>query len=143
MAFNIGMNVVEVDGRTVPTIVAAPLSIAGFLVRSQRGVPHLPVHIQGLTDFASNFGVPTVDAFGAHAIRGFFENGGTEAYIVRVTDSSAQAATVELDDRAAVPVPTLLVSAGRRGRLDPGTWANGLTIQVTDHPLAISAIPAQ
>ena len=34
MAFNIGVNVLEVDGRAAPTIVAAPISVAGFPVRA-------------------------------------------------------------------------------------------------------------
>src|SRR5215216_3603720 len=84
MAFNIGVNVVEVDGRAAPTIVAAPISVAGFLVRSQRGIRNLPVSIRGFGDFVSNFGGYIDTAFGAHAVRGFFDNGGTEAFVVRI-----------------------------------------------------------
>lgn len=141
MAFNLGVNVVEVDGRAAPTIVAAPISVAGFLVRSQRGVPDLPVPIRGFSDFVTNFGSYTTNAFGAHAVRGFFDNGGTEAYVVRVVGSGSSAASATLNDR--VGAATLDVAAGRRGREDPGAWGNDLSVTITDHPRGTSAIPGQ
>ena len=141
MAFNLGVNVVEVDGRAAPTIVAAPISVAGFLVRSQRGVPDLPVPIRGFSDFVTNFGSYTTNAFGAHAVRGFFANGGTEAYVVRIVGGGSGAASVILNDRDGAA--TLGVAAGRRGREDPGAWGNDLSVTIADHPRGTSAIPAQ
>jgi len=141
MAFNIGINVVEVDGSAAPAIVAAPISIAGFLVRSERGIPNLPVHILGLTDYSNNFGGDVGDFYGSHAVRGFFDNDGTEAYVVRIVGSGTSPAEVTLDDRAAVG--TLLVQAGMRGREDPGEWGDALSVEVIDHPRGTSAIPAQ
>ena len=90
MAFNIGVNVVEVDGRATPTIVGAPISNAGFLVNSQRGVPNRPVRMGGMADYMSHFGGYTT-AYGAHALRGFFENGGSTAYVVRVAGNAIDA----------------------------------------------------
>jgi uncharacterized protein len=142
VALNIGVNVVEVDGRAAPTIVAAPISIAGFLVRTERGVPDMPVALRGPSNFALNFGGFTSDTFGPHAIRGFFDNGGTDAYAVRVVDRvNSAAAAVMLNDRQGVA--TLRVSAGRRGREDPGRWGNALSVTIADHPRATTAIPAQ
>jgi len=89
MAFNLGVNVVEVDGRAAPTIVAAPISVAGLLVRSQRGVPNLPVPLRGVNDFVTNFGSFINNAFGAHAVRGFFDNGGIDAYAVRIVGGNS------------------------------------------------------
>lgn len=141
MAFNVGVNVLEVDGRASPTIVAAPISVAGLLVRSQRGVPSLPIHVRGMVDYAASFGGPTATAFGAHAVRGFFENGGTEAYVVRLAGTGALAASVTLNDRAAAA--TLVVRAGQLGRRDPGVWGNALSVAIADHPRGTTAIPAQ
>jgi phage tail sheath protein FI len=141
MAFNIGINVVEVDGSAAPTVVAAPVSVAGLLVRSQRGVPNQAVNLHGFTDFVANFGGFIESAFGAHAVRGFFDNGGTEAYAVRIVGSGSRAASVLLNDRLAAA--TLNVVAGNHGRQDPGEWGNRLAVTVTDHPRATSAIPAQ
>ena len=141
MAFNIGVNVVEVDGRASPTIVAAPISVAGFLVRSQRGVPNLATPIRGFVDFATNFGGYIENAFGAHAVRGFFDNGGTAAYVVRIVGTDSVAASQTLNDRGGVA--TLRVTTGRRGRQDPGAWGDALRMSITDHPRGTSDIPAQ
>lgn len=141
MAFNIGVNVLEVDGKAAPTIVAAPVSVAGFLLRSERGVPNRAVPIRGFGDFVANFGRFTDTAFGAHAVRGFFDNGGTEGFCVRVVGSTAAPASHMLNDRGGLA--TLLVSAGMLGRLDPGAWGNDLRITVTDHPRGTTQIPAQ
>ncbi|XXY13210.1 phage tail sheath C-terminal domain-containing protein [Sorangium sp. So ce216] len=141
MTFNIGVNVVEVDGRAPATVVAAPTSIPGFLVRSARGVPDLPVTIQGFIDFAATFGSYARGLFGAHAVRGFFDNGGSEAVVSRVVGSNAAAASAELANADATPV--IEVHAGARGRQDPGEWGNALSVVIADHPRATSAIPAQ
>ncbi|KAM3090244.1 phage tail sheath family protein [Phormidesmis sp. 146-35] len=148
MAFNIGLNVLEVDGRAAPTIVAAPTSVTGFLVRSQRGVPNLPIVVRGFTDFVTNFGSYTVDSsgnplYGAHTIRGFFDNGGSTAYVVRIVGSGSGAANRVLNDRASTPQATLRIAAGIRGREDPGSWGNDLSVTISDHARGAAAIPAQ
>src|SRR5438094_574464 len=143
MAFNIGVNVVEVDGRATPTIVGAPISNAGFLVNSQRGVPNRPVRMGGMADYMSHFGGYTT-AYGAHALRGFFENGGSTAYVVRVAGNAttpAAAASVTLPHR--LRANTLTISAGSDGRADPGRWGNSLAVAVVDHARASSLTPAQ
>jgi hypothetical protein len=143
MAFNIGVNVLEVDGRAAPTIVAAPISVAGFLVRSQRGVPNLATYVTGFADFLGSFGGYMDAAFGAHVLRGFFDNGGAEAYVVRVARTDALASSVQLNDRAGPAVPTLRVRAGQRGRPDPGLWGDALSVAVLDHARGNSLIAAQ
>lgn len=146
MPFNIGVNVVEVDGSAAPTIVAAPISVAGFLARTQRGIPNLAVPISGFSDFVNNFGSYTADAKGnlaytAFAVRGFFDNGGTQAYVVRIVDPAAIAANMTLLDRAGGNA--LQVQAGLRGSVDPGNWGNSLAVSIADHPRGSSFIPAQ
>ncbi|HEX8073057.1 MAG TPA: hypothetical protein VF546_24130 [Pyrinomonadaceae bacterium] len=143
MAFNIGVNVLEVDGRAAPTIAAAPVSVAGFLVRSQRGVPHLATFVTGVADYLANFGGHMDAAFGSHAVRGFFDNGGAEAYVVRVARGDAVASNVQLNDRASPAVATLRVRAGQRGRPDPGAWGDALSVAVLDHPRGTSLVGAQ
>ena len=141
MSFNLGTNVVEVDGRTAPAIPAAPLSTAAFLVASERGVPNLPVRLGGVLDYVNAFGGYTDTSFGLYAVRGFFENGGSEAYGVRVVGAGATTARVDIPDQ--LGPATLRVEAGRRGRQDPGGWGNELRVTVRDHPRGTSFIPAQ
>ncbi|QXJ21274.1 phage tail sheath family protein [Actinomadura graeca] len=142
MALNIGVNVVETDGPAVPAIASAPVSVAGFLLRAERGIPDVPVAVRSPGDYAAAFGGFVPDVFGPHAMRGFFDNGGSEAYAVRVVDrANARAAQVTLADRKGTP--TLQVTAGSRGREDPGAWGNALSVRVADHPRAVVAVPAQ
>jgi phage tail sheath protein FI len=143
MTLNLGVTVVEVDGRSSPTITAAPTSTAGLVVRSQRGAPDRAVHVRGFADFVAVFGGYSPHAFGAYAVRGFFDNGGSDAYVVRVVGAGAQPATVDVGDRAAAPVPTLRLRAGVRGAPDPGGWGNTLSVAVEPHPLGVASVPAQ
>ncbi|MFI6289880.1 phage tail sheath C-terminal domain-containing protein [Streptomyces sp. NPDC051018] len=142
MALNIGVNVVEVDGRASPSIAAAPVSVAGFLLRAERGVANVPVPLRGMNDFAANFGGVAPGIFGSHAVRGFFDNGGTEAYAVRIVDGvKGKAARVMLPD--STNANTLEVRAGNRGREDFGSWGNRLSVRIDHHPRATPALPAQ
>ena len=84
MSFNLGLNVVETDGKATPSIVAAPTSVAGFSIRSARGVEGKVTKVTNWQQFQETFGGYMINAFGAYTIRGFFDNGGTTAYITRV-----------------------------------------------------------
>lgn len=143
MTINLGVTVVEVDGRSAPTITTAPTSIAGLVVRSQRGAPDRAVRVRGFADFLSVFGSYTPEAFGAYAVRGFFDNGGSDAYIVRVVGAGAVPAAANVNDQADTSVPTLRLSAGARGTVDPGAWGNDLSVAIESHPLGQAALPAQ
>lgn len=149
MGFNIGVNVVEVDGRAAPTITAAPTGVAGFLIRSVRGIPDVPVALRSFGDFVNNFGSYGADEvsgqplYGTYAVRGFFENGGATGYAVRVVGAGSVPAATLLKDRASPALNTLKVSAGMYGRLDPGKWGNSLQVSIVDHPQTVSALPAQ
>src|SRR2546427_1006364 len=107
-------------------------------------ISDLPVSVRGLTDYVNAFGrYGPPSGYGIHAVQGFFDNGGTDSVVVRVAGAGAQPANVTLKDRAAAPTNTVRITAGARGRADPGTWGNGLSVIVADHPPASSAIPAQ
>jgi phage tail sheath protein FI len=140
MSSNIGVNILEVDGRAAPTIVGAPISVAGFLVRSPRGIPDLPTAVSGFGNFVRNFDSFTTTTFGAYAVRGFFDNGGTDAFVVRVLGSGSVAAHATVDDSTGAH--TVRVAAGRRGLEDPGEWGNSLSVLVVNHPRGSSAVPA-
>jgi uncharacterized protein len=135
MAFNVGINVVEVDGRATPSIQGAPTSVAAFVIRAQRGVPGAVYQVSNNSQFAEHFGSYIGSAFGAYAVRGFFDNGGQMAYITRVVSatgaSAAAVATQTFNDGAAA---ALTVEAGYRGQADPGAWGNGIGIRIAANP---------
>ena len=87
MSFNVGLNIVEVDGRATPSIQAAPTSVAAFVIRSQRGVPEAVYQVTNWSQFTEHFGSYMDGAYGAYAVRGFFDNGGTTAYVTRVVNT--------------------------------------------------------
>jgi hypothetical protein len=132
MAFNIGLNVVEVDGSQTPAIVGASTSVAAFNIITQRGVPNRPSPVTTFPDFVAQFGNYFPGGIGAYLVRGFFDNGGQTAYINRVVSSDpttgALAAQLALQDGAAAN--TLQLDAGYRGNDDPGMWGNDLYASV-------------
>ena len=87
MSFNIGLNIVETDGKATPSITAAETSVPGFLIRSERGVLDAVIKVTSKGQFRDNFGSFVENAYGAYAVHGFFDNGGSAAYITRVTAS--------------------------------------------------------
>ncbi len=85
---NIGINIVEVDGKATPSIQPAPTSVTGFSIKSQRGMKGEVVRVTNWTQFVEHFGgYMKDDVYGAYALRGFFDNGGTTAYITRVVNT--------------------------------------------------------
>ena len=102
MAFNIGLNIVEVDGTGAPAIVSAATSVAAFNIITQRGVPNKPVPVTSFPQFVTNYGSYFAGGLGAYLVKGFFDNGGQTAYINRVVSNDpttgATAATLTLPD---------------------------------------------
>lgn len=130
MAFNIGLNVVEVDGVGSPSIVGASTSVAAFNIITQRGVPNSPIAVTSFPQFVDRFGTYTTSGFGAYLVKGFFDNGGQTAYINRVVSTDpttgAATATVTLNDASAAA--TMKIDAGYRGTDDPGAWGKSLYV---------------
>jgi phage tail sheath protein FI len=133
MAYNIGLNVVEVDGSGAPAIVGAAVSVAAFNITTRRGVANRPVRVTSFRQFVEQFGSFTSSSYGAYMVRGFFDNGGQTAYINRIVstdpdpNTGSQRASRTLNDLAAAA--TLDVRAGQRGRPDPGAWGNDLYVR--------------
>jgi phage tail sheath protein FI len=140
MALNVGINVVEVDGRAPAIIAAAPTSVAAFVGVTERGVPNVPVHISSPQQFQSRFGNYLASSYLGYAVGGFFLNGGFEAYTVRVVGAAATAAFAVLNNRLATPTPALRIAAGFRGRTDPGAWGGRVRVDVRDDPRGITGL---
>lgn len=132
MSFNVGINVLEVDGRVAPSIQAAPTSVAALIVRSARGVPGAVHRVTNWSQFTEHFGSYIADANGAYAMRGFLDNGGAVAYVTRVVDTdTAVASTGAFPDATAT---TLSVTAAYRNADDPGAWGDNVAIRIADNP---------
>lgn len=142
MPLQVGVNVTEVDGRASPALQAAPTSVAAFVGRTRRGVPNQAVRVTSLDQFAARFGGHHSDGYLPQSVTGFFLNGGREAQIVRVTGAGSLPAGATLNDRQGTPAPSLRVTSGYRGVVDPGVWAHALRIDVRDDPGATTTTSA-
>jgi hypothetical protein len=132
MAFNIGLNVIETEGRAAPAIPGAPTSVAGLLLRSRRGPTDRAVRVSNFQQFVARFGGHDSRFAGAYCVEGFFLNGGREAHVGRVVGSGSVAASVTLRDRTGHD--TLTITAGYRGVAEPGAWGNELYVDLRDDP---------
>lgn len=131
MAYNIGVNVVEVDGAGAPSITGAAVSVGAFNVTTQRGIPNHPVRVTSFPQFVVHFGGHFTGGLGAYLVKGFFDNGGQTAYVNRVVDTTpatgASPAALNLPDSA--NNATLTLGGGFRGQADPGTWGRQVFVR--------------
>ncbi len=111
--------VVEEEPR-VRGIPSVPTSVAGAVGITERGPIGVPVLCSSLEEFEATFGGFTPDADLALAAMGFFENGGTQLWVVRtvhygdVQDPLSQTAlrgSATLLADTAVPTPAELLGA--------------------------------
>ncbi|MBI4671159.1 MAG: phage tail sheath subtilisin-like domain-containing protein [Chloroflexi bacterium] len=142
MAFNVGLNVVEVDGAGAPAIVGAAVSVGAFNITTRRGVPNRPTRITSFQQFADQFGGFFAAGLGPYLVKGFFDNGGMTAYINRVVSSDATTgaapASITLQDGG--NKDTLTLKTGFRGTADPGAWGNDLFVKIDPSWSAASRI---
>ncbi|HUI06072.1 MAG TPA: phage tail sheath C-terminal domain-containing protein [Verrucomicrobiae bacterium] len=116
----------------VHTITGVATSIAAFVGYTPRGLDNRATQVFSFADFERSFGGLAADSELSYAVQQFFQNGGNEAYVVRVPkhsnnvvapDVAAAAASVYLLDGASNQ--SLLVKASSMG-----AWANELIIDV-------------
>lgn len=129
MSYNIGLNVVEVNGTGAPAIAGAATSVAGFNIITRRGIPDTPARVTTLAGFVERFGSHFSGGLGSYMVRGFFENGGSLAFINRVVGGATTVASLQLQDSG--PAATLRLEGGYRGTVDPGSWARDLYVRTT------------
>lgn len=74
-----------VDERTDPHRPIEPVesAVAAFIGRTAKG-PLEPTRIRSWSDFTARFGAGVARGMVADAVAGFFDNGGTNAYVVRI-----------------------------------------------------------
>jgi len=77
-----GVYVQESDANPHP-ISGVSTSTAAFLGIAAAG-PETPTLITSMAEYKTTFGAPDGTGFLDHAVRGFFANGGTQCYVVRV-----------------------------------------------------------
>ncbi len=108
----------------VRTIVGVSTSVAAFVGAARQGPVDRPVKVRSVAEYVRTFGPPLgADVPMGHAVAHFFANGGTQAFVVRVVNTSAtpaaQEATTTLSTAGGTPVDVLVLTAN-----GAGAWAN-------------------
>lgn len=108
----------------VRTITGVATSIAAFVGWAPRGPSDRAQRVLSWQDFERSFGGLHAQSLLGYAVYHFFANGGTDAYVIRLTDGGANPATIAQGD--------VTVTA-----MNPGEWANSygvVTRRRTDDP---------
>lgn len=123
---------------TIVTVTAAsqsnhPLSSLGtafFIGQTESGPVGEAVLITSLTQYINIFGQRTFNGATPtlyDAVDAFFQEGGVQCYISRVSGAGGAVASHILVDRAGTPLSTLQIEA-----IGPGTYGNAITVAVAN-----------
>jgi phage tail sheath protein FI len=120
----------------VRTIIGVPTSIAAFIGTAPRGATDGPVHITSWGDYEQEFGGLDVDSKLSYAVYQFYQNGGSEAEIVRLVGTGGTNATITLDAAPATPTTsdatpaTEVTGELKLQAVSQGTWGNSLLVRI-------------
>src|SRR4051794_88532 len=107
----------------VHTLTGVATSITAFVGYTPQGEVNKPVHIFSWGDFERAFGGLAVDSLLSYCVNQFFQNGGGEAYVVRVAENSLFA-QVNLQMAGSGSIALTIRAKS------PGTWGNTLQVDV-------------
>src|SRR5271157_2796432 len=99
-----GVYVEEVSSGVHP-IAAAATSTAAFIGITEKGDPTAAVKVLNFTEYQNRFGGFLSTSKLSHSVFNFFNNGGSQCYIVRVVGANARTAQIVLNDRATARQP--------------------------------------
>ncbi len=106
----------------VRTITGVATSIAAFFGRAQKGPINKAVRCLSYSDFLREFGGGHSASEMGASVKQYFDNGGSDCYIVRLAHN-ARKADVTLENLAGVGALQLLAK-------DAGTWGNNVRLTV-------------
>jgi Bacteriophage tail sheath protein len=134
-----GVYVEELEAGARP-IEGVGTAIAAFVGLASDGPFHTPTLVTNWSQFTTTFGEPLEGSYLAHAVYGYFLNGGGQAYIVRVggpAGAGQPARHAELPaagDRAAVAYRATALQQDLQSSASSGSAGSEITIEVTDPP---------
>ena len=122
-----GVYMEEVEAGSRP-IEGVGTAVAAFVGLAARGPTNTPTLVTNWSQFVSAFGDFMEGAYLAHAVYGYFLNGGGAAYVVRI-GGDAPAATA----RAEIPTQKDAKLSGYRiSALESGPGGNQITVEVSE-----------
>jgi len=112
-------------------------NVAAFVGPAQQGPLWKPTPLTNVQQFFDTFGSYVESpyrVYAAHAVNGFFAEGGTQCYFVRV--GTGAAASLELKDNGTPSQPALVVTAQKEGAA-----GNAITVKVDHLNGAATTVP--
>lgn len=119
-----GVYIQELPSAVHP-ITGVATSIGAFVGYTARGIDNRAELIYSFADYERLFGGLASDSELSYAVQQFFNNGGTEAYVVRAPRANSSDAGVEFGPAAAQSLAFAALSSG--------VWANGELILDVDY----------
>ncbi len=128
-----GVYVEEVDSGSRP-IEGVGTAVAAFVGLASAGPFNAPTLVTNWSQFTNTFGEFVEGSYLAHAVYGYFLNGGGACYVVRIgTDVAASAPPARAELAAAGTAPGASASgAFRVEALVEGSAGNDISVEVTD-----------
>jgi uncharacterized protein len=105
----------------VRTIVGVATSITAFIGKTNNGPANVATTITSFADFERLFGGLSVNSSLSYAVRDFYQNGGSQAIIVRLTGKNSKAAKITVDDLTLQAVSGGAWGTFLRARIDHNT----------------------
>ncbi|TFV58161.1 phage tail sheath family protein [Mycobacterium sp. PS03-16] len=126
-----GVYVEEIDSGSRP-IEGVGTAVAAFVGFAARGPVNTPTLVTNWTQFTNVFGGFMEDACLAQSVFAYFQNGGGNAYIVRIGDSDGQNGA-ETNSPALESAPQGVLGAGLRVLArDTSAPSNSIRVQLTE-----------
>lgn len=126
------------DPVVTPAMSIANTRIAGFVGITQKGPMNEPTRLGNWDEFLEIFGY-TQDSYTSDSVFGFFKNGGTECWVVRVAHNPARGEVAGIDQAASaehVQVDDWNKSALKIRALNEGSWGNAIWVRCVHAPAA-------
>lgn len=134
-----------------PPPAASPLrsDVAGFVGRTRRGPVGVPVRVEGWRAYLREFGGLAADAVMTYAVRGYFENEGQVAHVIRICCPTARRAkarwkvgSADKGGEWAEDSPAGFEHTGYQIRaVSPGAWANDTRVSINYRRRGASGSP--
>jgi Bacteriophage tail sheath protein len=122
-----GVYVEEVEAGSRP-IEGVGTAVAAFVGLAADGPFNTPTLVSNWSQFTKQFGEFVPGSYLAHAVFGYFANGGGNCYVVRVGEDGAKG-----DGKKELPASAHAALGGYRVRaIDGGTKGNDITVEVAD-----------
>jgi len=122
-----GVYVEEVEAGSRP-IEGVGTAVAAFVGLAARGPTNTPALITNWSQFVQSFGDFMEGSYLAHAVYGYFLNGGGSCYVIRVGgDAPTQAARAEIPTQKDDKLSSYRITA-----LEPGPAGNQISVEVAE-----------